>query len=51
MYFSLLFILKKVLPRLIQQVRLFFLRMLAEMLTWWFLQQWTEFALWIVDEE
>ena len=25
--------------------------MLAEMLTWWFLQQWTEFALWVVDEE
>ena len=25
--------------------------MLAESLTWWFLQQWTEFALWVVDEE
>ena len=24
--------------------------MLAEMLTWWVLQQWTEFALWVVDD-
>ena len=25
--------------------------MLAEMLTWWVLQQWVEFTLWVVDEE
>ena len=27
------------------------MRMLAEMLTWWVLQQWTEFALWVVDPQ